>query len=242
MAKVAGFFLVAILVLSSIPFSSGFAPCHRHTIGVSSVTTSTTVPITESSLVSRISRRRIPPLQLGVQDAGSLTEGIQQQLQTPSNGFFTLIGMLPGMDADRLAAVVSLIDSWTPWNPELPLLSRMVLVGPMPLAFVSHMFSLSYPRKGYRDGLEPYPRGQYDPDKAKEYYAKHPRAVVQRLYEITRLSSRYLAALLVDKYLFRNEDSMRQQRVAELVDLITKLGPTAIKVGQALRNRQGRRC
>jgi predicted unusual protein kinase regulating ubiquinone biosynthesis (AarF/ABC1/UbiB family) len=234
MMKVAGVFLVALLELSLTPFSWGFAPIHSRIIGLSSSVPSSTIPITESPLSSTLPRRRTHPLHLGVEDVGGLADALQQQLQTPSIGFFTLIGILPGMDPDRLAALASLIDSLSPWNPDLPLLSRMVLLAPMPLAFVGHMFSLSFPRKGYRDGLEPYPRGQYDPMKAKEFYAKHPKAVIQRFLEITRLSNRYLGGLVLDKYVFHNEDKMRQQRAEELLDLITKLGPTAVKVGQAL--------
>jgi len=154
--------------------------------------------------------------------------------QINSMGDFVTTVLPQVFDGDRLAALASAIDSLSPWNPDLPLLSRMVLLGPLPLAFWGHMYSLSFPREGYRDGLEPYPRGQYDPMKAKEYYAKHPKVVIQRFLEITRLSNRFLLGLLLDKYVFRNEAKMRPQRADELVDLINKLGPTAVKVGQAL--------
>jgi ABC1 atypical kinase-like domain len=135
---------------------------------------------------------------------------------------------------EKWSALAHMIDQLSPFNPELPLLSRLVLLGPLPLAFTAHMYTLSFPRQGYRDGLEPYPRGKYDPDIARSYYRNHPRAVIQRFLEIMRLSNHWLFGLLLDKYVFRNEVQMRQQRADELLKVMTQLGPTAVKVGQAL--------
>ncbi|KAL3922247.1 MAG: hypothetical protein SGILL_002310 [Bacillariaceae sp.] len=154
--------------------------------------------------------------------------------QIQSMGDFVTVVLPQVLDADRLAALATAIDSLSPWNPELPILTRLFLLAPMPLAFWGHMYSLSFPRDGYREGLEPYPRGEYDPQVAKEYYARHPKEVIQRFLEIARLSNRFLIGLVLDKYIFRSEAKMRPQRADELVDLINKLGPTAVKVGQAL--------
>ncbi|KAG7336928.1 hypothetical protein IV203_030489 [Nitzschia inconspicua] len=107
-------------------------------------------------------------------------------------------------DANRVAALATVIDSLSPWNPELPLITRMILLAPIPLAFFGHMYSLSFPKDGYRTGLEPYTRGCYDPQKAK-LLCPASKVVIQRLLEITRLSNRFLIGLMLDKYMFRNE-------------------------------------
>jgi predicted unusual protein kinase regulating ubiquinone biosynthesis (AarF/ABC1/UbiB family) len=39
----------------------------------------------------------------------------------------------------------------------------------------------------------------------------------------------------VDKYIFKDEEQQRSRRAEEVLVLITNLGPTAIKVGQAVR-------
>lgn len=100
------------------------------------------------------------------------------------------------------------------------------------------LYSLAHPPEDYRQGMEPYVRGNYDPIQARAYYAKHPVLVMQRVLEMLRLSNTFLINLLIDKYILRQEEKKRPQRAKELLQLITKLGPTAIKVGQALSVRQ----
>ena len=90
------------------------------------------------------------------------------------------------------------------------------------------------PPDDFRAGLEPYQRGNYDPIQAKAYYSNHRKVVVQRALQVFRLSNQLLINLLLDNYVFRREEAMRPQRAKEVLELITKLGPTAIKVGQAL--------
>mmetsp|Transcript_15009 Transcript_15009/g.34170 ORF Transcript_15009/g.34170 Transcript_15009/m.34170 type:complete len:585 (-) Transcript_15009:2022-3776(-) len=92
---------------------------------------------------------------------------------------------------------------------------------------------LSHPEDGYRTDMEPYPRGKYDPDVASEYYKKHPILVIKRISELLRLSQNFLLALLLDKVTGTVQKN-RPQRAQELLELITELGPTAIKVGQVL--------
>ena len=86
----------------------------------------------------------------------------------------------------------------------------------------------------FRQGMEPYPRGNYDPVQAKAYYSRHPRLVVQRAVQVFRLSNGFLAGILFDKYILRDEEQNRTKRAQELLTLVTSLGPTAIKIGQAL--------
>jgi predicted unusual protein kinase regulating ubiquinone biosynthesis (AarF/ABC1/UbiB family) len=74
-----------------------------------------------------------------------------------------------------------------------------------------------------------------DKPRHTRYYAKHPKVVAQRVLQIFRRSNKVLplSALLLDKYVFKRDKEMRPKYAKELLDLITQLGPTAIKVGQA---------
>lgn len=118
---------------------------------------------------------------------------------------------------------------------DLPTILKVAIAGTPVVAAAAVAFSiLSFPPDDYRKGVEPYERGNYDPIQAKAYYAKKPMVVLQRALQLARLSNKFIIGLLLDKYIFRNEDEMRPQRAKELLALITQLGPTAIKVGQAL--------
>lgn len=86
----------------------------------------------------------------------------------------------------------------------------------------------------FRQGMEPYPRGNYDPVQAKAFYSRHPLLVIQRAAQVFRLSNGFLGGILWDKYILRDEERNRAQRAEELLTLVTNLGPTAIKIGQAL--------
>jgi len=86
----------------------------------------------------------------------------------------------------------------------------------------------------FRKGFEPYARGDYDPIQAKAYYSRHNILVVQRASQVFRLSNSFLFNILFDKYILKDEERNRAARADQLLDLVTKLGPTAIKIGQAL--------
>jgi hypothetical protein len=109
-----------------------------------------------------------------------------------------------------------------------------VILIPILAGLFAILYSISFPKEDYRSGMEPFARGNYDPVQAKVFYARHPFLVLQRLLVILRLCNRFLLNLAFDKYILRNEEKNRPQRAKELLTLITNLGPTAIKVGQAL--------
>ena len=109
-----------------------------------------------------------------------------------------------------------------------------VVVVPLLAAGLATLYSISNPPEEFRSGMEPYGRGNYDPMQAKAYYAKHPFLVLQRFLQVLRLSNQVVFDFLVDKYIFKDEEQQRSKRAEEVLVLITKLGPTAIKVGQAL--------
>lgn len=86
----------------------------------------------------------------------------------------------------------------------------------------------------FRNGMEPYRRGNYDPIQAKAYYSRHQILVIQRASHVLRLSNGFLLNYIFDKYILKDEERNRARRAEELLVLVTKLGPTAIKIGQAL--------
>jgi hypothetical protein len=110
---------------------------------------------------------------------------------------------------------------------ELVMIPVLFLVG-------ATLYKFSEPGENYRSGMEPYTRGSYDPAAAQAYYARHKVLIAQRVLQLLRLSNRFLFNLAIDKYVTSQEEKNRGQRATELLALITKLGPTAIKVGQAL--------
>lgn len=105
-----------------------------------------------------------------------------------------------------------------------------------PLVVIAHLylFRLSHPPAHYRRGMEPYPRGKYDPVRARRYYSQHPVLVARRFAELFRLSNQWLFHLLAEKYIWKNEEEHREERAQELLELVSELGPTAVKICQAL--------
>ena len=104
----------------------------------------------------------------------------------------------------------------------------------LPATVLSVLTLLSYPESKYRSGNEPYLRGNYDPDVARAYYTQKPILLIQRALELFRLSNSFIASLLFDKYILRDTEKNIDKRAVELLELIQNIGPTAIKVGQAL--------
>jgi len=96
------------------------------------------------------------------------------------------------------------------------------------------LYALSFPPEDYIVGNEPYLRGQYDPNLARSYYSKRPLLVLRRALQLFRLSNGFLTNILFDKYILRDSEKNIDKRAVELLELIQNIGPTAIKVGQAL--------
>mmetsp|Transcript_11950 Transcript_11950/g.22377 ORF Transcript_11950/g.22377 Transcript_11950/m.22377 type:complete len:1017 (-) Transcript_11950:370-3420(-) len=79
----------------------------------------------------------------------------------------------------------------------------------------------------------PYPLGRYDPKSARAYFDQRPLSILQRGLEIASLSVGFGLKLLQDKMKNQLEEN-QDQRALELAELLTKLGPTFIKIGQSL--------
>lgn len=145
-----------------------------------------------------------------------------------------------GVFASTFNQAVSTVESTT--TASLALFLALPLYGQIGVALVPismmllgvfYNMALSAP-DDFRQGMEPYLRGNYDPIQAKAYYSRHNLLVFQRASQVFRLSNGFLRNLLWDKYVLRDEERNRAKRAEELLELVTKLGPTAIKIGQAL--------
>lgn len=140
--------------------------------------------------------------------------------------------LAPGPGMQQIESVLTSL--WAtylslPWWGEIG-----IVVLPLSTIVGVAAYVLSFPSDDFREGFEPYPRGEYDPIQARVYYGNHPILVIQRALQLLRISNKFVFNILLDKYIFRNEESQRPKRAEELLQLINKAGPTAIKVGQAL--------
>jgi len=82
----------------------------------------------------------------------------------------------------------------------------------------------------------PYREAKYDPHAAQEFYKDRPLESIARLTQIFAKSSGFLTTTTLDAK-FQREEKVVDQRSQELLELVSELGPTFIKVGQALSTR-----
>lgn len=79
-------------------------------------------------------------------------------------------------------------------------------------------------------------RPRYDADAIARYYRQFPLLVIRRMLTIVWFLGGFCLRLTLDKWRGVEEDN-KYKRARELRELLTKLGPTYIKVGQALSTR-----
>ena len=84
--------------------------------------------------------------------------------------------------------------------------------------------------------LEPSHSLHYAPKAIASYYRFRPWQVIWRVLYIIWLFGNFVFHLFLDKWTNR-EEANQQKRASELRQVLTKLGPTYIKVGQALSTR-----
>lgn len=77
---------------------------------------------------------------------------------------------------------------------------------------------------------------RYDPEAIARYYRYRPWRAFWRAFVIIWLFSRFLLGLQWDKWT-NQEEANKTKRAVQLRQLLTRLGPTYIKVGQALSTR-----
>jgi predicted unusual protein kinase regulating ubiquinone biosynthesis (AarF/ABC1/UbiB family) len=76
----------------------------------------------------------------------------------------------------------------------------------------------------------------YNPQAIASYYNKRPWLVIWRAIVVVWLFAGFLIGLLLDRSV-GNTDANKYQRASQLREILTQLGPTYIKVGQALSTR-----
>lgn len=77
---------------------------------------------------------------------------------------------------------------------------------------------------------------RYNPQAIASYYNKRPWLVIWRAVTVVWLFAGFLIGLLIDRAI-GNVDANKSDRATRLRDILTYLGPTYIKVGQALSTR-----
>jgi predicted unusual protein kinase regulating ubiquinone biosynthesis (AarF/ABC1/UbiB family) len=77
---------------------------------------------------------------------------------------------------------------------------------------------------------------RYNPEAIASYYNKRPWLVIWRAITIVWLFAGFLIGLLIDRSVGHIEDN-KSDRATQLREILTHLGPTYIKVGQALSTR-----
>ena len=83
----------------------------------------------------------------------------------------------------------------------------------------------------------PYKEAAYDPVAADAFFRKRPVATAKRAFQLARLSGGFILATVIDR-LLKRQDEMVEQRSRDLLEVVLALGPTFIKIGQALSIRQ----
>ncbi len=78
---------------------------------------------------------------------------------------------------------------------------------------------------------------RYNPDAITAYYGSRPWQVAGRSKEIFGSLSRYFSKIWLDKKWDRTDEFTQRKRAIELRELLTKLGPAFIKIGQAVSTR-----
>lgn len=76
----------------------------------------------------------------------------------------------------------------------------------------------------------------YDPMAIARYYTRRPWIIVWRSIQVFWWLGGFVLGLLSDRW-FHQEERNKYKRAAQLRNLLTRLGPTFIKVGQALSTR-----
>ena len=76
----------------------------------------------------------------------------------------------------------------------------------------------------------------YDPDTIAKYYSRRPWRVLWRSIQVLWWLGGFILGLVSDRW-FNLEEKNKYRRAVQLRTLLTRLGPTFIKVGQALSTR-----
>ena len=87
------------------------------------------------------------------------------------------------------------------------------------------------PAQGFREPIR-----RYDPKAIARYYRSRPWAVIQRTLTVVWFFAKFILSLKWDEWSNQTEQK-KLKRASQLRQILTRLGPTFIKVGQALSTR-----
>lgn len=136
-------------------------------------------------------------------------------------------------DIQSLLNSIGNVDSKSLWH-----LAEVLAAEPSFLpSFLAVVFILVVFGVGYDDRLvdSPYAKGdyKYDADACDRYYSSRFSFVFKRLFKLLTITGGFNIRLLLD-YQFGDVQKNEAQRAKEALALATQLGPTFIKLGQAL--------
>ncbi|KAH7332390.1 hypothetical protein KP509_20G085000 [Ceratopteris richardii] len=167
------------------------------------------------------------------------TEQISHSLTTnlgdlPPDTFFSGISVLAATVLFTLKSSASVVESVDKQNkfslPSLNFLKESLL---KLQNGVTKVHLLNIEKKQATANVEQALPLDYDIDMISQYYAKRPALVLSRICFILLECSILLVDVLLD-YVLGRVSQTEHVRASQLADLITRLGPTAVKVGQAL--------
>jgi predicted unusual protein kinase regulating ubiquinone biosynthesis (AarF/ABC1/UbiB family) len=84
--------------------------------------------------------------------------------------------------------------------------------------------------------LRSEPQRRYDAEAIAQYYRRRPWAVIWRTFTLIWFFSKFVLSLKLDEW-FNQAERNKFKRASQLREILTDLGPTFIKVGQALSTR-----
>ena len=84
--------------------------------------------------------------------------------------------------------------------------------------------------------LRSEPQRRYDAEAIAQYYRRRPWAVIWRTFTLIWFFSKFVLSLKLDEW-FNQAERNKFKRASQLRQILTHLGPTFIKVGQALSTR-----
>ena len=102
------------------------------------------------------------------------------------------------------------------------------------LSLAQRSQNASYANASRPNRQDPFEGQSYDPETIADYYRKRPFQVVARFIAIFFPLIAFFVQLWLDRRLGR---SAEQQRATQLREMLTRLGPAYIKIGQALSTR-----
>lgn len=186
----------------------------------------------EASLVNVLHNAKILASELGTKitqlpsdgthlDMSSVSAPIEQVLTQLGNSvleYSSSSSLLTGvMDSSSLATSA--------------LLATLVTSGAVLSSFKLAELSTRSSSKGFVEGQDLPLR--YDAEKIGAYFQKRPVDIILRSVRILFSCSSLVVNILFDKYVGRDQE-LERLRATQMVALIARLGPTAIKIGQAL--------